>query len=108
MAELQQGHHGGILGLRLYVAEHAEAITYDLLSLGYHLYDIPDRLSYWELKAVIAKLPADSALVREIVAGRRAEDEAKRLAAMPEEDRPIGSDPISIDEMNDYLGWEVA
>lgn len=109
MEELQQGHTGGIQGLRLYVAEHAEAIAFDLLNMpgAYHLDEIGDRLSWWELKAVIDSLPVESALARKLITARRAEAEAQRIASLPEDERPIGTDAIPFDEMLDWLGWEV-
>lgn len=67
MAEGRQHHSGGILGLCELIDEHAEAIEYDLLSLGLDSRQIgtPD-LDWWRLKAVIKNLPQGSALHRAI------------------------------------------
>lgn len=84
----------------------------------YHLYDIGDRLSWWELKVVIDNVPEESALARKLIAAhrekareldvvRREEEKAAAIAALPEDERPIGSDGIPLEDMANWLGWEV-
>ncbi|KIA63000.1 hypothetical protein FG87_21735 [Nocardia vulneris] len=94
-----EGEHGGILGLREFINGHEEAIVADLLDRGLHLYDLGDRLSWFEFKCWLKHLHDPSAVVRV----RR-----ERMAAdsIPEDLRAIGSDPLPIDEMDAWLGWD--
>lgn len=58
---------GGTLGLLELVAEHREAIDYDLLCLGLDLNDLGTRRLDWcRLKAVLRWLPHDSAFGRSL------------------------------------------
>jgi len=55
----------GILGLCGLLAEHAEAVEYDLITLGLRLDDLgTPRLSWRDLQVIVRHLPATSALRR--------------------------------------------
>ena len=58
---------GGIQGLAELLAEHGEAVEYDLLTMGLRLADLGSRLLTWRDLLVIARnLPRTSALSRSI------------------------------------------
>lgn len=115
MAGLVEGDRGGILGLRRYVNDHAEAIAVDLLASGRSIYDIGDTISWFEIKAWIAKPPESSVLLRDIrqAAAEKAAKEAAEKAeqAKPVDARVVGGKPgdaIPINELNTWLGWDDA
>ena len=65
MAEGLECHCGGILGLCELIEEHAEAIEFDLLTLGLDSRSIGTvGLDWWRLKAIVKNLPQSSALGR--------------------------------------------
>ena len=58
---------GGIAGLVRQIAEHGEAIEYDLITrAGMSLDDVPARLSWRALGVFVRHLDASSAYVREV------------------------------------------
>lgn len=60
-------HRGGIFGLCDLIDEHAEALEYDLLTLGLDSYRIgTPELDWWRLMAVVRNLPQGSAIHRAI------------------------------------------
>ncbi|MFI9507574.1 hypothetical protein [Nocardia sp. NPDC052566] len=95
------GHRGGILGLRRFLADHEEAIAYDLLSIGRRIESIGNTLSWWEFR-IWLKYQTDttSALVREM-------RHQAALEAIPDDERIVGTaaDAIPIDELDRWLGW---
>lgn len=66
MAEGCERDVGGIFGLCDLIDEHAEALEYDLLTLGLDSRTIGDHLDWWRLKAVVKNLPQSSALSRAV------------------------------------------
>lgn len=102
MEGLLEGGRGGILGLRRFVTEHAEAFAVDLLTTGRSIHDITRTISWFEIKAWIAKPPESSVLLRDL--RRAAAEEAARQAnaALPEDRRVVGSkaDAIPVDEFD--------
>lgn len=66
MAAGQQRDRGGILGLLALLREFRGAINYDLLALGFRARDVPERLSWADLRDVVKYQPATAALYREM------------------------------------------
>jgi hypothetical protein len=67
MAGSKPNHSGGIAGLALILADHGEAVEYDLLALGLRLDDLgTERLSWRDLFVVIHRAGPTSALMREV------------------------------------------
>ncbi|MFC4123703.1 DUF5361 domain-containing protein [Nocardia rhizosphaerae] len=65
MAAALGGEPGGILSLDALLEEYAEAIEYDLITMGLKLRNLgTDELSWGDLKAVISCSPHTSALYR--------------------------------------------
>lgn len=65
MAGVLGRHVGGIASLRQLAADYPEALHFELLKLGLRLDDLGSRrLSWFDLKAVVASLPPGSALHR--------------------------------------------
>lgn len=65
MARRLAGHRGGIAGLLEELDEHAEAIEYDLLTLGFRLEDLgTPALSWRDLLVIMRHLPRTSAYAR--------------------------------------------
>lgn len=59
--------HGGIVSLSALVAEHGQALNYDLITrAGVSLYDVPGPLSWADVRDFVRFLDAGSALVSEI------------------------------------------
>lgn len=125
---------GGILGLRRLLAEHQEAIEYDLIGLGLRLDWLgTEALSWRDLLVITHKSPQGSALYAG-VHGERSEwglsefllahmidllaeanwQRTGRPGGHPKpfprpglepEGTTYGSDPIPLDEMAEWLGW---
>jgi hypothetical protein len=65
MAGRLRGDGGGIFGLIDLLAEHGEAVEYDLIRAGLRLDDLgTERLSWRELKVVVRNTPANESALR--------------------------------------------
>lgn len=102
MEGLLESRRGGILGLRRFVNEHAEAIAVDLLAVGRSIHEIGRTISWFEIKAWIAKPPESSVLLRDLRYTAAEERERQKNAALPEDRRTVGSraDAMPIDEFD--------
>lgn len=68
MARRLRGDLGGIAGLRELIAQHKEAIEYDLIGLGLRLDQLGTRaLSWRDLLVIVNQSPRTSALRRSVV-----------------------------------------
>lgn len=128
--------HGELLGLLDLLDEHAEAVTYDLLTLGLRLRDLgTDALTWAELLAVARHAPPGSAVRRatdpdhiwglpeQLLAGvvdllavgnwqrgqmpRRDYPKPIPRPGVEPESTTYGSQPLPMDEMADWLGWSL-
>jgi hypothetical protein len=102
-----RGDAGGIEALAHKLEGFREQIVYDLLTLGHHLHDLGDTLSWWELGVILRQHPG--AYAREYT--RRA-DEAAAVEAhqLEQESKPVdqrhyGGAPLPLDELKTELGW---
>lgn len=65
MAGVLRSDRGGIASLRRLIAEHPEALHYELLKLGLRLEHLGTRrLTWFDVKAIVLSLPPGSALHR--------------------------------------------
>lgn len=133
MGRVLGDHDGGIGGLCWLIAQHAEAIEFDLITLGLRLrwLGAPGRSFTWrDLRAIVTMLPPGSALHRvsddegwsradhllALIADQLAtanwQRQGKKAAARPKPlkrpgakgDRKVGADPIPISKFNQW--WE--
>lgn len=69
MAEALRAGAGGIAGLHALIAEHGEAIEWDLSH--YHHHSLADlfngRLHWWQLRSYLSHLPRESALAQKLL-----------------------------------------
>jgi hypothetical protein len=129
---------GGIQSLVVLIEAYPTAIESDLIDRGQRLrYLGTDRLSWGDLRSILAWLKPDAALSRalrgddwpwglqEMLLASAVDYLAllfwtKTKAAQHNRGQPkpiqrpgvasperIGAEPVSIDDMNDFLGWEV-
>lgn len=126
---------GGIRSLLGLIAQHREAIEYDLIGLGLRLDDLGSRrLSWRDLLVIVRRSPRDSALYREqfpddaewglpeqllaaifdvLQAGnwQRGGGQGRRPEQLPRPGvtptrKQRGSGPLTFDEMRKWLGWD--
>lgn len=85
MVGCEQRHSGGIVSLADLIEAHGRALNYDLLTrIGVSLYDIPDVISWADLRDFVSHLDASSALVAELdpdVAGWQGDEKVPMLLA---------------------------
>ena len=128
---------GGILSLVALIEAHPQAVKADLIDRGLRLRDLgTDALSWDDLNAIVECLPPDSAVARaanpqwmwglpemllaDVVDSLRWLAWAKTRDGQRNRNRPkpvprpgiaeperIGDAPVSIADMNEFLGWEV-
>jgi len=131
-----RGDAPGIFGLLNLIDRHQEAVEYDLITHGLRLdYLGTDDLTWRDLKVIIGQQPTGSAVSRAIDGNDYVWDLKAQLLARIADDlavnnwltsggkksrnpypKPIerpgtrperyGKDPIAIDDMADWLGWE--
>lgn len=128
-------HDGGIGGLCWLIAQHAEAVEFDLIALGLRLrwLGVPGRSFNWrDLRAIVALSPPDSALRRvtegegwtrtdhllalvvDHLAVANWQRQRKKGSTRPKPlkrpgmkgDRKVGADPIPISSFSNW--WEGA
>ncbi len=135
MAGRQWRVFGGTRGLLELIAEHAEAVEYDLIGLGLRLDWLGSEwLSWRDLLVIVNQSPVDSALFRAmhpedavwglkeqllaVIADalhganwqRSGGTGARPKPIRPSDDQPkkqYGAKPLPMDEMARRLGWEV-
>lgn len=85
MAGALRAGAGGIAGLHALIAEHGEAIEWDLSSYhnGRSLEDlVTGRMRWWQLRAYLSHLPRESALARSLLGDDVAWGVSEQLQAM--------------------------